>query len=222
MKTILSRSKLEKYIKDFSLDKIFDESVIDHIELHSYQQGELVYHSQDKSGHIYVLVAGEIIVSPTSRDGKVAILKLMTPLGLLGAMEYFAKEDICHDCYSKGETKLIYITKDVLEVHLDKNIYFFKFLCEYFARSKVNTSYRQSSLLLHPLRVRLAMYLLNYEIKEGGCLIFSSSDAAKNLGVTQRHVNRVMLGFEKSNFLNKNGNSIKLNRVKMNKFIAEY
>lgn len=94
MKKLDNREQLNYYLKEYQLESIFNKSLIEHLSLYSFDQGEDICSQGDSSQYLYILVKGKIKIFTSSSEGRKLILSFKTPLYLIGDIEYVQDVDI--------------------------------------------------------------------------------------------------------------------------------
>ncbi|MGE7919600.1 Crp/Fnr family transcriptional regulator [Viridibacillus sp. NPDC093762] len=198
MKKIENREQLNHYLKAYQLESIFNESLIEHLSLYSFDQGEDICSQGDSSHYLYILVKGKIKVFTTSLEGRKLILSFKNPLYLIGDIEYVQDIDIINTVEAVSPVIMIGIQYQWLKKYGSDYTPLLQFLLETISRKFHIKSNFFSFNLLYPVEVRLASYLLSISFDEsdaqydGGLSTNSLRDVADLIGTSYRHLNRVI------------------------------
>jgi CRP-like cAMP-binding protein len=94
MKEVKDREQLNHYLKAHQIESIFNEQLMPHLSLYSFDQGDLICTQGQAAQYLYVLVKGKVKIFTTSAEGKTLILSFKTPLEAIGDIEYVRGTDI--------------------------------------------------------------------------------------------------------------------------------
>lgn len=208
MKVIKNDVLLKSYIKKWRLENALN-SKIEYLQLHEFKEGEMVFFSGDELNYIYIIVSGKLRIFPISSTGKEILLCLGEPLDIMGDIEYITKEKINNNVMALKDTMLIGIPKRNMAKVLDKNEEMYRFMLDTMARKLKFSGKRYYTYLLSPLKNRLAQYL--YEISDKGKinkLKVNYKNIAEFLGVSPRHLRRVLEELEEENLISREGKCI--------------
>ncbi|MBO9129406.1 cyclic nucleotide-binding domain-containing protein [Bacillus sp. 165] len=198
MKEIKDRELLYHYLHVYQIQSIFNEQLLPHLSLYSFDQGELICSQGEPSQYLYVLVKGKVKVFTTSPDGKALILSFKTPLELIGDIEYIRGTNIMNTVEAVSPVCMIRIHYNWLKKYGKDYSPFLQFLLEIITQKFYVKSNSLSFNLLHPAEVRLASYLISVSIDESNSLFQdklnadSLIDVANLIGISYRHLNRVI------------------------------
>ncbi|MEK5476161.1 cyclic nucleotide-binding domain-containing protein [Paenibacillus sp. FSL R5-0407] len=201
MKEILDMEILNSHLQEFDLEPIFTESLKPHMTLYSYDAGELVCSQGDPSGTLYVLVKGKLKIYTTSAEGRTLVLCFKTPLELVGDIEYVKNTDIVNTVEAVTPVQLIGIPYRQLKKYVNDHAPFLQFLLDIITQKFYIKSNSFSFNLMYPVEVRLASYLLSVSSGESDELLHEQlstaglKDAANLIGVSYRHLNRIVYQF---------------------------
>lgn len=202
VKRIKSKSLLNKYVHKYNLEGIFDDYVTEIIEFHEFNVGEFILEEAEDQAFYYFLVEGKAKVCPSSVEGQVVLLDFMEPIDIIGDIEYVFKTPNYHSVLALKKTLLIAIPLDIVEKYLYNNIYFYRYITEIMAKKIMQTSKKFSMSMMYPLKVRLAMYLLeHYEDQVNHEIVIKFKEVADYFGITPRHLRRNLSYFESKGIL---------------------
>lgn len=201
MKEIKEREQLNHYLHTHQIESIFNEQLLPHLSLYSFEQGELVCSQGEVTDILYILVKGKVKIYTTSMEGKTIILSFKTPLEVIGDIEYVQGIEIINTVEAVSPVQMIGVHHHWLKKYGHDYAPLLKFLLDIITRK---FSIKSSSLSLHlmyPVEVRLASYLLSVSSDEAGTLFkweISTGglmDVANLIGTSYRHLNRVIKQF---------------------------
>ncbi|KIL40911.1 Crp/Fnr family transcriptional regulator [Gordoniibacillus kamchatkensis] len=198
MKQLNDREQLNRYLQAHHLKSIFNEQLLPHLSLYSFDQGELICSQGEPAQHLYVLVKGKIKIYTTSAEGKTLILSFKTPLDLIGDVEYVRGIDIINTVEAVSPVTMIAVHYRWLKKYGTDYAPLLQFLLEMITRKFHIKSNSLSFNLLHPVEVRLASYLLSVSFDESDSLFKGQlrtadlKDVANLIGTSYRHLNRVI------------------------------
>lgn len=201
MKKIFDSKRLDFYINKYSIDLIFKENIREHMELFSFEKGEIIYSKGSEIEYMYFHVEGKIKVYTLHDNGKSILLKIYKPLSILGDVELLTDYKIQCNVESLNETVLIGISMDFVRKYADCDTEFLKFIIRNLSSKLYNISNAASINLLFPLESRLASYLLSisdYENKGQGSIEIKMEkleEVSTLLGTSYRHLNRTLKEF---------------------------
>lgn len=210
MREIQDREQLSSYIDAHQMKSIFSEQLLPHLSLFSFDQGELICSQGEPSQHLYVLVKGKIKIYTTSAEGKTLILSFMTPLEVIGDIEYVHGNDFINTVEAVSSVRMIGIHHRWLRKYGSDYSPLLQFLLEMITKKFYIKSNFLSFNLMYPVEVRLASYLLSVSYDEtdsqfvGQLSTFSLKDAANLIGTSYRHLNRVIQKFCAEGILERN------------------
>ncbi|HEY2420060.1 MAG TPA: helix-turn-helix domain-containing protein [Neobacillus sp.] len=209
MKEMKDRQRLTSYLRANKIESIFNEQLLPHLSLYSFDQGELICSQGESSQYLYVLVKGKIKIFTTSKEGKTLILSFKTPLEVIGDIEYVQGIEIINTVEAVSPVCLIGIHYRWLEKYGKDYSPLLQFLLEIITRKFFIKSNAMSFNLMYPVEVRLASYLLSMSFDEPdpqnkGQLSISIRDAANFIGTSYRHLNRVINQFCTEDLIERN------------------
>ncbi|MDQ0271645.1 Crp/Fnr family transcriptional regulator [Cytobacillus purgationiresistens] len=214
VKKLEDEKLMTSYLKKHQLQNVFPKEMESYLALYSYEQGELICHQGDSAGHLFILVKGKIKVYTTSVEGKTLILSFKTPLEVIGDIEYIQEIDIINTVEAVSSLTVIAVPYKWLKKYCENYPPFLRFLLGIITQKFYIKSDFLSFNLMHSVEVRLASYLLSHSFDEMHSLVTgvhtteSLKDAANLIGTSYRHLNRVLLQFNKKGLVERRSKSI--------------
>ncbi|MBP3040465.1 cyclic nucleotide-binding domain-containing protein [Bacillaceae bacterium Marseille-Q3522] len=201
MKEIKDCEQVNHYLHSFRIESVFNEQLIPHLSLYSFELGEPICSQGEVSRYLYVLVKGKVKIYTTSEEGKSLILSFKTPLDLIGDIEYVQETDIVNTVEAVSSVAMIGIHHHWLKKYGNKDAQLLQFLLKIITNKFYIKSNSLSFNLLYPVEVRLASYLLSMSFDESDSMFRGQistaglMDAANMIGTSYRHLNRVIRRF---------------------------
>lgn len=191
---------MQRYIDRFALQEIITPELQKSARLVSYRSGQLVMRSGNPIQEILILVEGALRVYSISEDGKLGIVALAEPPQMLGDIEYIQGIDSLHSVEAETRATLISIPLTDVQAHLSSNVAFYRMICNNLVSKLYKTSSEYSRALLYPAKNRFASYLLD-RMNADGIVVLNAGEAAQNLGITTRHMSRIITAMEQDQIL---------------------
>jgi CRP-like cAMP-binding protein len=207
MKEIKDRKQLDRFINDYQIESIFNEQLLSHLSLYSFDQGERICSQGEPSHYLYVLVKGKLKVYTTSAEGKTLIVSFKTPLEIIGDIEYIQGIDLINTVEAVSPVLMIGVHYKWLKKYGKDYLPLLHFLLDVITQKFTIKSYVMSFNLMYPVEVRLASYLLSVSFDEsdtkfkGQVNTVNLTDVANLIGTSYRHLNRVILQFCKEGLI---------------------
>jgi CRP-like cAMP-binding protein len=195
------REQLNQYLRDHQIESVFNEQLIPHLSLCSFDQGELICSQGEASQYLYVLVKGKIKIYTTSAEGKTLILSFKTPLEVIGDIEYVRGTHIMNTVEAVSSVCMIRVHYRWLKKYGSDYPPLLQFFLDIIVQKFHVKSNSLSFNLMYPVEVRLASYLLSVTFDESDSLFegqistVSLKDAANLIGTSYRHLNRIIRRF---------------------------
>ncbi|WP_223589317.1 Crp/Fnr family transcriptional regulator [Neobacillus bataviensis] len=197
MKEINDFKQVKSYLSAHQIESIFNEQILPHLSLYSFEQGEFICSQGEASQYLYVLVKGKIKVYTTSAEGRTLILSFKTPLEVIGDIEYVQDINIINTVEAVSSVHMIGVQYQWLRKYGRNHAPLLQFLLDIITQKFHLKTNSMSFNLLYPVEVRFASYLLSVSFNESDSLNkeqlrISIKDAANFIGTSYRHLNRVI------------------------------
>lgn len=197
MKELEGREQLNSYLQTHQIESIFNEQLMPHLALYSFEQGELICSQGEASQYLYVLVKGKVKIYTSSPDGKTLILSFKKPLEVIGDIEYVRGIDIINTVEAVTSVRMIGVHHRWLKKYGSDHAPLLQFLLDIITKKFHLKNNSMSLNIMYPVEVRLASYLLSVSFDEADSrlknqLSISIKDAANLIGTSYRHLNRVI------------------------------
>ncbi|WP_334077557.1 Crp/Fnr family transcriptional regulator [Paenibacillus sanfengchensis] len=201
MKEIKDPALLETYLRDYELGSVFYEKIRPHMALYAYDRGELICSQGESPEFLYILVKGKLKVFMTNAEGKTLVISFKTALELVGDIEYVQDTDILNTVEAATGVHMIAVPYRILRKHGREHAPLLQFLLNVITKKFYLKSNSISLNMMYTVDVRLASYLLAVSSDEShnpvpGLLSTAElKDVANLIGVSYRHLNRIVLQF---------------------------
>lgn len=227
MQKTFDRKIIMSYIRKYDLEKIFNENIIEKIELISFSKGEVVCSNASELRYMFFLVEGKIKTYTLHDNGKSILLGFSHPLSVLGDVELFTGYNVLCNVESIDNSTFIAIKMEELRTYAYENPIFLKFIIENLSSKLYITTSAASINLLYSFETRLASYLLsmsNYNDKLSDYIeikIPKLTEIAPLLGTSYRHLNRTIKEFINKDIIQKRNSMVIIKDLEKLKELSE-
>ncbi|TXR59366.1 Crp/Fnr family transcriptional regulator [Bacillus sp. AY18-3] len=197
------------YLKTNKMLEIFSEIDTAYLQVNHFEKGELICNIDDAMDRLYFVVKGKVKVYTITPEGKKLILRFINPLAVVGDIELIQNSKAHNVVEACSDVIAISISHAVIRNKLLHDPIFMNFLLENIANTlKISTRFTALNLL-YPVEVRVASYLLSISTDSNGNMYKKDLDAtsissiADFIGVSYRHVIRVLQKFYKEKLIEK-------------------
>ncbi|PDZ46791.1 Crp/Fnr family transcriptional regulator [Bacillus wiedmannii] len=197
------------YLKTNKMLEIFSEIDTAYFQVNHFEKGELICNIDDAMDRLYFVVKGKVKVYTITPEGKKLILRFINPLAVVGDIELIQNSKAHNVVEACSDVIAISISHAVIRNKLLHDPIFMNFLLENIANTlKISTRFTALNLL-YPVEVRVASYLLSISTDSNGNMYKKDLDAtsissiADFIGVSYRHVIRVLQKFYKEKLIEK-------------------
>lgn len=213
MKKIHDIKKLKFYIKKVNMSHIFKPNAVDYLELHCFEQGESIYFTQDRCKYLHILVYGKVKIFLLNNEGNFMLLDFSKPYDFIGDVEFIQQKNIYHNVEAITECLLIAIPiSKIHDITISGELY--RLLSQSISDKLIKTSKKFSQVILYPIKNRLVTCLIEISDKDK-INNFKTQEVADFLGVTPRHVRRILSELYTENIIEKKGQSIHILNKKL-------
>ncbi|MBY7112715.1 MULTISPECIES: Crp/Fnr family transcriptional regulator [Bacillus] len=197
------------YLKTNKMLEIFSEIDAAYFQVNHFEKGELICNIDDAMARLYFVVKGKVKVYTITPEGKKLILRFINPLAVVGDIEFIQNSKAHNVVEACSDVIAISISHAVIRNKLLHDPIFMNFLLENIANTlKISTRFTALNLL-YPVEVRVASYLLSISTDSNGNMYKKDLDAtsissiADFIGVSYRHVIRLLQKFYKEKLIEK-------------------
>jgi len=211
MNSLDETNKLKEYIHQYNLGHVLPESCIDILQLHYFEAEQLIVEESTPVKYLHILVKGKCRVSPTSEEGKIALLDFVVTKDVIGDLEYFSNDDYYYNVAALLPCVTLAIPVKLIEKYFSDNVNFYKFICENMATKMKRTSLKYAKTLLYPIKNQIANYFYDIFIEnEQTILPILFKETSEFFGITPRYLRSILGEFESEEILLREINGVKL------------
>lgn len=215
------------YLRTNKTLEIFSEIDTVYFQLNYFEKGELICNIDDEMDRLYFVVKGKVKVYTITSEGKKLILRFINPFTIVGDIELIQNSKAHNVVEACSDVIAISISNTVIRNKLLHDPIFMKFLLENIANTlKISTRFTALNLL-YPVEVRVASYLLSISTDSNGNMYKGDLDTtsvtsiADFIGVSYRHVIRVLQRFYNDKLIEKSNGVIVIKDFSRMKEVAK-
>lgn len=200
MKIIKNALLLNEYVSSAPYTDYFCENLIPYTQIVDYEAGEYIFRQEELPKYLYLMLWGRCSVRMLLANGKSIILHTMEAPCLIGEMELI-REVPTFTVQTLEKSRMLAIPWNECKSFLMNDPYFLRRVCfDLIGKERLN-----AASLIHafgyPLENRLAKFILDN--RQENQFFIKKVHIAESLGVSYRHVEKVMSDFVKKNYLSK-------------------
>lgn len=200
MKKIYDKKLIQKYLKHPVYKKYFSDHFDDDVYLVETKANETLIYQGDESTTLYFLVEGRCRVTAINGNGKLFVINTIEAPDLVGEIELISEDD-SFSVETIEKSKLLALPYDKCKKKLLKDNYFLLSLCELIIEKERRHAIKLTQVNSFPLENRLAEFLLDNQINNE--ISLKKTIIAESLGVSYRHLEKVMNDFVINKILKK-------------------
>lgn len=199
--------RIRNYYETYELDRFFSTDITEHLQLASFERGELICSSEEPLNRLYFFVEGLAKASIALENGRQLLLSFNEPLQIFGELEIFDEKAVATSTIEALRPCIcLYLEKDVVIRHLDNDPKFLKHML-LSLRKKLDRVIKNSAInTLTALDNRVASYILATALPDTAQhLVFTANLTlvAEQLGTSFRHLHRTLQSFCEAGILRK-------------------
>lgn len=223
MNRINDSELLNEYLQNINFREIISGNLINKIEIHTFKIHEALFNEEDEIEYLYILLEGQVGVTPYSEMGKYSILDIVLPGDIIGDIEYLNGDRYYYQVLALTPCVLMALPVAYVEKYFLENVEFYKYMSRNLAKKMKRTSHKYSRTMLYPLKNRLAQYLYElYEINGNIINGVNTVQVADYFGISSRHLRRVLLEIESEGIIKRNKKTVEVIDEKKLKVLASY
>lgn len=206
MRELRRKNLLMQYVEQYNINQFFEKDMVPYMKLFEYKNGEDILVAGDKMTEFFFIVEGRAKIFNTMENGKSLLLRFSKPLSDLGSVELLEDERIVKSCVQAlHNVRAIVISFEDMEKYAIDDVKFLKYCVKNLSQKLFTLSNAASINLMYPIENRFASYLVtvfSYEMQTERADRIEEIKATKTtelatfLGVSYRHLNRVIKKFE--------------------------
>lgn len=202
MKIIIDSFLLNKYLTSVPYTNYFRENLHTYTQILEYEPGEIVVQQDTPPTSLYLMVTGRCCVRVLLANGKSIILRTLKAPCLIGEMELI--QDVSSFTVQTLEkSRMLAISLRECKPYLLGDAYFLRRLCSDLILKERVEAFTLLHSFAYPLENRLARFILDNRQEKH--FYIKKVLIAESLGVSYRHVGKVMNDFINKNYLSKKG-----------------
>ncbi len=202
MQKITDREKLKKCLEQPDVRRYFSRDLDEFFQLMSSRPGEQIIFQGVRSDYLYFLLSGRCKVSAVMENGRTVIVSSLAAPCLIGEIELI-NQDVPFSVEGLSETLLLALPVEVCRQRLLANPDFLLQLCCDLVGKERTNAIKLAHYVSFPLENRLARFLLDNSTDDG--LEIRKTVIAESLGVSYRHLEKVMSDLVTDGILSKRG-----------------
>ncbi|HCZ39768.1 Crp/Fnr family transcriptional regulator [Brochothrix thermosphacta] len=194
---------VKKMLANLAYEHIFSDDIIRESVLLSLPDKEQLIFSGDNFDALFCILQGKAFVTSYSEDGAKVIVDTLQPGTFFGDIELYSHRFLAlHNVVAVPNTVILKFPLHLINSNLNKNVTFLNFMCQKLTEKLLITSANYSTALLLSSKNKLAKYLINEtELNQSTTFSFSVKRISEVLGVSERHLRRLLNEFEKDHLL---------------------
>ena len=174
---------LKYYIQTWNVQDLFSTPVLGELRLHRFRRGDFIYLEGEPLRELYLLVRGQVKVFRTFNNGKVSVVEFSSAFDVLGEVELVE---------ARGTTIAVQAMRECDCLGLSMAT-FLAFSARRLSERLGSISNHQSLNASYSVEVRLARYI--HFTRRGDMFEERLTEAAEYLGVSYRHLQRIIARF---------------------------
>lgn len=202
--------ELRQYVAALHLEDAIPEAAWPKIELSRYEPEEALATMGQTISHFSIMLEGRCRVSSSSEEGRMVVLGYLDPPAVNGDIELLNDCPSLHSVHAVGRVAALSIPRAVFFGEMMNHLPFVQMLCKGFAAKLYDTSSKHSRDMLYPLKSRLARHILARAPSATGVLPLDMEETSQYLGISPRHLRRVLAELEESKILVRAGGGVKV------------
>lgn len=189
-----------KYLRGKPYADYFSKELWAYTQLVEYKAGEYVLEQEAASQFLYLMVEGRCSVRVLLANGKMVILRTLKAPSLIGEIE-LVEELPSFSVQALERCRMLAIPLDVCRSRLLGDPYFLRRVCSDLVKKERIEALKLIHSFGYPLENRLAHFIL--ENRQENLFLIKKVHIAESLGVSYRHVEKVMNDFVVKGYLAK-------------------
>ena len=182
-------------------------------QIHIYNSNEHLLYQDDEVLNLYILIKGDVFVYVNGKNGKKLILCHYQSKGIIGEISLMLNEYISSTTVKAiSQVECIAIDLKKNAKYLKENIQFLNIIGQNLSLNLLNRSHAHISSAMYNSEERLCSYILLSH--HNGIFKEYLTDTAQSIGISYRHVFRIINRLCKENILEKTNNGYKIINMK--------
>ncbi len=208
-----------KYTDKYKIEDLFSIPITSYLEVHSYKKGEFICKELDTLSYLYFLVEGRAKMYQTHKNGKVSLIHFYSCGTILGEVELLGVSKTAHSVQAMIDTVCIQLPLYNMRDEILNDAKFLREIARHLCVKLLRDTDNLISSQAYTLETRLAAFILFsntnnlYEEKH--------TEVSQYLGVSYRHLLRVLSDFCKRGLLVKEDRGYRINNSASLKSIVD-
>lgn len=200
MEIITNPSLLEQYLASPPYTDYFHGDVGKYTQIAEFDAGEYILRQDVLPDYLYLMLSGRCFVRVLLANGKSVILQTLKAPCLIGEMELL-REVSPFTVQALEKCRMLAVPLNPCRSHLLRDSYFLCRLCSVLIGKERTEALTLIHAFGYPLENRLAKFILDN--RQENRFYIKKVHIAESLGVSYRHVEKVMSDFVKNHYLSK-------------------
>ncbi len=200
MKIIKNDRLLKQILQEKEYERYFGHQIDEHVFLADFSAGETIIYQDEKPDYLYYLIKGKCRVSAFMENGKTVIINTLTAPCLVGEIEII-KNDSPFSVETMQNCRAVVIPVNrCRNILLNDNRFLYQ-LCVSLVDKERNNAINLAHHISFPFEYRLAKFILDNS--DGKTFKLKKTIIAESLGISYRHLEKVMNSFIAKGYLKK-------------------
>lgn len=211
--------KKRKYIEKYKIQDLFSIPIKPYLEVHCYKKGDYICRELDTLANLYFLVEGRAKMYQTHKNGKVSLIHFYSHGSILGEIELLGVTKTAHSVQAMVDTVCIQLPLYNCREEVLNDPKFLREIARHLGFKMLRDTDNLITSQAYTLETRLAAFILFsstndvYEEKH--------TEVSQYLGVSYRHLMRVISDFCNRKLIEKEGNVYRIIGVEKLREIAD-
>ncbi len=206
MERIKNPQQLDHALKQYHIPEHFQffREFYPHFSLIRFKKGEYIYKTDLERQYLLFFLHGKIKVCSNLSNGKSLLIRFFTSFQLLGDLEFLKTDTSSTTVQAIEPCTCISLKVTHIRSRLMQDTLFLQFISKSLAEKLARATLNTSSHLLYPLENKLAGYII--QVSENNIFSENLTQLSELLGISYRHLLRVIQQFTESGILVKTEN----------------
>lgn len=186
------------------MEKVHISQFVEHIIRYGmfkmYQENEVIVQEGEQFQYLFVLIEGKAKVVPSSYDGADTLIEYLEASDFIGDIEVASEEQYYHTVKAIEKCEVIAIPKSRYDQLITDPI-FSNFYIQNLTRKLHKASIKSKYTITLSAKDRFIQFLRDNQVGNVYTLTTTYADLAKFIGVTSRHLRRIMSELKKDEII---------------------
>jgi CRP/FNR family transcriptional regulator, putaive post-exponential-phase nitrogen-starvation regulator len=211
------KAEINRYLMQYSWDKMFTQATADSIQLCRYEAGEFIFRAGERREWFFLYVEGRSKVYRVMENGEIMLVRFYKPFQLLGDLELFLESHSISSVKAISKVCCLRLPFELIKEEMKHNIPLLNHLARGLAEKLASFNTTAAVNQHYTMDIRLAAYLSmiylegdKYKESREEMETENLSEMADFLGCSYRHLTRTLESFKKNGLIEKKGHKIKI------------